>query len=97
MVSIRKVIGNGLALVGLCGVLATFLVHVEYYRVMPRHPQQEAGRVLRYRAMRTTVYVSQRELRLAQACTLMAPIGFALAGLGVYLLIDRRRAPPKDR
>ena len=93
--SVRKVIGSGLAILGFLGVLSLFIVHLEYYRRMPRETQQETGRVLRYRAMRTTVYVNERELRIAQTAALMAALGFPAFALGAYLSTDgKRRATP---
>lgn len=85
MVTVRKLIGSGLAILGFFGALSIFIVHLEYYRKMPREAQQETGRVLRYRAMRTTVYVNERELSIAEASAFMAALGFPAFALGVYL------------
>jgi hypothetical protein len=95
MVSARKVIGAGLAIMGFCGILSIFIVHLKYHQSMPREAQQETGRVLRYRAMRTTVYVNERELRIAKTAALMAALGFPAFALGAYLSTDgKTRATP---
>ena len=85
MVITRKQLAARLALLGLLGILSIFAVDLGYYRTMPREPQQETGRVLTFRALRTTVYVNERERRIAATAAFLAPLGFVMAALGAYL------------
>lgn len=85
MVTLRRGVSLGLATLGVLALLSIFMVQVEYYRRMPRQSQPQTERVHQYRAMRTPVYVTEHELRIARAAEILAPLGFFMFVLGAYL------------
>lgn len=97
MVTLRKGVAVGLAILGSLGLLSIFVAQIAYYRAMPREADQGTGRVHRYRAMRTEMYVSETELKIAHGSAFMATLGFVMFALGAHLARHwpvRRDAPP---
>lgn len=95
VVNLRKGIAIGLATLGFCGLLSIFAVEFQYYRTMPRQAQPETGRVHEFRALRTPIYVTEREIRIAETARYLATLGFVMFALGAYLLTPRVQGVPR--
>jgi hypothetical protein len=93
---LRKVLAIGLQALGFCGLLSVFAVDFQYYRTMPRHAQAETGRVRQFRALRTPIYVTEREIRIAETTQYLATLGFVMFALGAYLLNRKVSGEPQS-